>query len=375
MRIFHFVLDSLGIGNAPDAENFGDKGSDTLGHIADNIDDFNLPNFEFLGFGYIKDHPKIKKYPGCGCRVAKMIEVSGSKDTSAGHWEMMGVKVDTAFAHYDKNGFSAEIMEEFEQITDRGWIGNYAASGTEIIKKLGDEHLKTGKFIVYTSADSVFQIAAHTDTISLEELYEVCKKTRNFLDKYKVLRVIARPFEGSSGNYTRLNSKRHDYSMTPVSRTYLEDFQSHGIKVIGVGKISDIFAHTGIDEKIHTDSNLDGMKRNLQLLETAPDRSFIFTNLVEFDAVYGHRRDVEGYYRALQDFDKYLPEFIAKMKDDDYLILTADHGCDPTYTGSDHTREMVPLIIYSNSLSGFENLGTLKGFMNAGNKIKEIFGI
>lgn len=375
MRIFHFVLDSLGIGNAPDADKFGDKGADTLGHIADRVDDFHLPNFEFIGLGYLKDHPKIQKYPGCGCRVAKMIELSGSKDTSAGHWEMMGVKVDTAFAHYDKNGFPSEIMDEFEKITDRGWMGNYAASGTEIIEKLGDEHVKTGKFIVYTSADSVFQIAAHADTVPLEELYEVCEKTRVFLDKYKVLRVIARPFEGTSGNYSRLNSKRHDYSMKPVGRTYLEDFQDAGIKVIGVGKIPDIFAHIGIDEKIHTDNNLDGMKKNLELLENTSDRSFIFTNLVEFDAVYGHRRDPQGYYRALQDFDKYLPEFINKMNEDDYLFLTADHGCDPTFKGSDHTREMVPLIIYSNSLRSFEDLGTVEGFMTVGNKIKEIFGI
>lgn len=375
MRVFHFVLDSLGIGNAPDAEKFGDKGADTLGHIADKIDGFSLPNFEFVGLGYLKDHPKIKKYPGCGCRVGKMIELSGSKDTSAGHWEMMGVKVDTAFAHFDKNGFSAEIMQEFESITDRGWIGNIAASGTEIIEELGDEHVKTGKFIVYTSADSVFQIASHTDIIPLEELYEVCEKTRNFLDKHKVLRVIARPFEGPSGNYTRLNSKRHDYSMKPTGRTYLDDFQENGIKVIGVGKIPDIFAHIGVDEKIHTDSNLDGMQKNIELLETAPDRSFIFTNLVEFDAVYGHRRDVEGYFHALQDFDKYLPEFIDKMNNDDFLVLTADHGCDPTFKGSDHTREMVPLIIYSNSLDGFKDLGELEGFMNVGNKIKEIFGI
>ena len=288
---------------------------------------------------------------------------------------MMGVKVDTAFAHFDKNGFSPEIMQEFEQVTNRGWIGNYAASGTEIIEKLGDENVKTGKFIVYTSADSVFQIAAHVETIPLEELYEVCEKTRAFLDKHMVLRVIARPFEGTSGNYTRLNSKRHDYSMKPTGRTYLEDFQEAGIKVIGVGKIPDIFAHIGIDEKIHTDSNMDGMKKNFELLDNAPDRSFIFTNLVEFDAVYGHRRDAQGYYRALQDFDKFLPDFIDKMNDDDYLILTADHGCDPTFKGSDHTREMVPLIIYSNSQNSFEDLGTLEGFMNAGNKIKEIFGI
>ncbi len=375
MRVFYFVLDSVGIGNAPDAAAFGDDGADTVGHIADAIDHFSLPNLESLGLGVIKRHNKIKAVKNPHSVVASMIELSNSKDTSAGHWEMMGVTLTQEFAHYDKHGFPPEIMRRFEQITQRGWIGNCAASGTEIIARLGEEHQKSGRFIVYTSADSVFQIAAHTDTVPLEELYEVCEKTRSMLDEYRVLRVIARPFTGQPGAYERLNAKRHDYSMPPPESTYLEALRGEGVSVIGVGKIPDIFAHRGIDSAVYTDSNIDGMRKTEQLLDSAPDRSFVFVNLVEFDAVYGHRRNVVGYYEALRQFDDFLPGFMRQMRSDDYLFITADHGCDPTFPGSDHTREQVPLLLWSPSISSFENRHEVTGFMHAGNAVKHIFGV
>ncbi len=303
-----------------------------------------------------------------------MEECSVSKDTTAGHWEMMNVVIEKPFARY-LNGFPPEIMELFETKTKMGWIGNFAASGTEILESMGEEHLRTGKVIVYTSADSVFQIAAHVDVVAPEKLYEICKITRAFLDEYQVGRVIARPFAGVPGKFVRLNNKRHDYSMKPTGRTLLEEMVEKGIETVSVGKIIDIFTGIGISRTIHTDNNADGMKKLKELQTSASDKSFVFANLVDFDALFGHRRELKGYYNALKDFDNWLGSFLNDMPTDDFLIITADHGCDPSFKGTDHTREQVPFIIYSPSYKNQENLGTQKGFSFSGFEAMKALGI
>ncbi len=374
MRAFYVVLDSFGIGASKDSASFGDSGSDTLGHIASKVPNFSLPMLESMGLGILKTHPSIKGLQTLNTYVARLEEVSASKDTTAGHWEMMGIKLEKPFPRYSE-GFPKEIMDEFTERTGYGWIGNIPASGTVILDQMGEEHLNTGKLICYTSADSVFQIAAHVDVVSLEELYRVCKITRELMDKYNVGRVIARPFAGTPGKFFRLNEKRHDYSVKPIKRVYIEDLQEKGIETVSVGKIYDIFVGAGLNKQIHTDNNIDGMNKLLELAKTEPGNSFIFVNLVEFDSVYGHRRNTEGYYSALRDFDSFLERFLPQMKKDDYLFITADHGCDPEFPGSDHTREDVPMIVYSPSFKSFKNLGTLKGFMRGGATVLNLFGI
>jgi len=373
MRIFYIVLDSFGIGASEDAHLYGDAGSDTLGHIADKTEEFSLPTLEKLGLGVIKPHKKISDKPSAAAQTAILKELSGSKDTTAGHWEMMGITSE-GFTDFTK-GFPKEIMDKFEQESGIGWIGNIPASGTAIIEDMGEEHLRTGKVIVYTSADSVFQIAAHVDVVPLEKLYNLCKIARKIVDPHNVSRVIARPFSGTPGNFFRLNNKRHDYVMIPPEKTFLEDLQENGVKNIGVGKIADIFSGRGIDDSFHTESNEDGMNRLLELQKTANEKSFVFANLVEFDSVYGHRRDLKGYYKALHTFDKFADKFISLMKNDDYLFLTADHGCDPSYKGTDHTRENVPLIVYSPALKQFKNHGLKNGFATAGATVLSLFKI
>ncbi len=374
MRVFFVVLDSVGIGEARDAADFGDSGCDTLGHIADQVEKFNLPGLESLGLGVIKSHPKLAKTPTLNSRVAVLEEISRSKDTTAGHWEMMNVPVLEPFPKYP-DGFPAEIMDQFVAETGFGYIGNIVASGTQILEDMGEEHLRTGKLIVYTSADSVFQIAAHADVVSPEKLYEVCKKTREILDPYHVGRVIARPFSGTPGNFIRLNNKRHDYSIEPIDETFLQKLQSEGVRTVSVGKINDIFATVGIDEAHHTDDNRDVMKTLIKMRDTADEGTFVFANLVDFDSVYGHRRNVQGYYEALKEFDDFIPEFIDGMKDTDLFVITADHGCDPAFEGTDHTRENVPFIAYSPSYDKFENLGTKRGFMFGGVEALKHLGV
>jgi phosphopentomutase len=374
MRLFCIVLDSVGIGASADSHLFGDRGCDTLGHIAENVKNFSLPNLEKLGLGLIKPGIGLSSLKNSKTEIAILEELSASKDTSAGHWEMMGVPVTKPFPRFDK-GFPPEITEKFSKLTGHHWIGNYPESGTTILETLGEEHLKTGKLILYTSADSVFQIAAHLDKVPIEELYRICKITRELVDPYNILRVIARPFEGVTGDFRRVNSLRRDFSMNPTGRSHLEVMQREGIKTIAVGKTGDIFNGVGIDQSIHTNSNNDGMEKTISLIKDAPDRSFIFTNLVEFDSVYGHRRNPEGYYEALKEFDSTLPRLIDDMKDEDYLFITADHGCDPTFKGTDHTREDVPLIIYSSSIKEFQNLGRIKGFDFIGKTALKLLGV
>jgi len=359
-RVIIIVLDSVGIGEMPDADKYGDVGSNTFSNIGKAAKEFKIPNLISLGISNIDTVTSVSKCSNPIGTYAKLAELSPGKDTTTGHWEMMGVTLEQEFPSYP-NGFPREVLDEFEKQTGRKTIGNYAASGTEIIKDLGEEHQKTGSLIVYTSADSVFQIAAHEETVPLETLYEYCKMARNILrGKHAVGRVIARPFIGSPGEYKR-TSHRHDFSLEPPANL-LDYLKESGIRTAGVGKIYDIFACRGLSDYVTTSSNADGVKKTLDYMDRF-NTGLIFTNLVDFDMVYGHRRDVEGYAKSLMEFDAQLPEIMNRMNDNDVLMITADHGCDPTYTKTtDHTREYVPLLIYGNCVKRGFDLRTVDGF-------------
>ena len=355
-RIFLIVLDSFGIGNAPDAKKFGDLGANTLKSISKS-EKFNISNLAKLGLCNI-DGVELENHSSPIGKYGALQELSAGKDTTIGHFEISGIISNKPMPTYP-NGFPKEIIEEFERQTGCGTLCNKTYSGTQVIADYGEEHIKTGKLIVYTSADSVFQIAAHTDIVPLEKLYKYCEIARNILcGEHAVGRVIARPFNGKYP-FTR-TPDRHDFSVEPPEDTMLDKLKANCFDVISVGKIADIFANRGITEKYFTHSNDEGMKKTLELF----DKDFnglCFTNLVDFDMKYGHRRDVDGYAKAISDFDSWLNDFIPKMQDNDLLIITADHGCDPAYSGTDHTREQVPLLIYSNDIVS-ENLGTIKGY-------------
>jgi len=372
-RVILIVLDSVGMGSLPDAERYGDVGSNTLGNISEKMGGLRLPNMEKLGLGNIDG---MKGYPKCdialGC-YGRMLEKSLGKDTTTGHWEIAGVILEKAFPVYPQ-GFPKEIMESFEKAIGCGSLGNIVASGTEIIEILGKKHVETGLPIVYTSADSVFQIAAHEDIISVERLYEMCSIARKILvGEHAVGRVIARPFNGKEGSFKR-TAARHDFSLKPVSRTVLEAACDNKLKVKAVGKINDIFCGQGITGFVHTINNMDGVEKTLQFMKD-DFNGIIFTNLVDFDMVYGHRNDVEGYAKALIEFDSRIPEIIEAMDMDDILIITADHGCDPTFRGTDHTREYVPLLVYGKSIKNNMNLGTRDTFSDIAVSITEYFGL
>lgn len=359
-RIILVVLDSLGIGELPDAEEYGDAGSNTLGNIAKSIYDFDLPNMKRLGLGLIPGVGIIGKVDNPEGCFGRMSEKSKGKDTTTGHWEIAGLIVDKPFPTYPK-GFPREVIEQFEALIGTKTMGNKPASGTEIIRELGDQHVKTGWPIVYTSADSVFQIAAHEEVIPVDRLYEMCRIARGILkEEHAVLRVIARPFIGVSGNYKR-TEKRRDFSLEPIGKTMLDIIKENGLEVVAVGKIEDIFAGRGITEAIHTRDNQDGINKTIEYMKQ-DFSGIIFTNLVDFDMIYGHRNDVQGYARALQEFDARLPEIIGFLKDEDILILTADHGCDPTTPSTDHSREYVPLLVYGKNIRRGVNLGTRQTF-------------
>lgn len=367
-RIFLIVLDSVGVGAAKDADKFGDKESNTLLHTLHN-DAYHLPTFEKLGLiDLVKDTKKAKfGYHG-------IIEPKNkAKDTLNGHYEMMGVILDEPFKTYP-DGFPILLISELQRITGREIIGNCVASGTEIIKELGEMHMKTGALIVYTSADSVLQIAAHEDIIPLEELYDICDKVSKivFQDEYKVGRVIARPFTGKVGEFTR-TSNRKDYAKEPPQNvmTLITD---NGYDLIAIGKIKDIFANKGITTGIKTKNNLDGIMK-LTDFARSDFNGLLFLNLNDFDSSYGHRRDREGYLKCLQETDKYLPVFLNKLREDDLVIITADHGNDPTYVGTDHTRENVPVIFYSKSFKYRGKLDTKDTFASIGVTILDNFGI
>ena len=372
-RIIILVMDSVGIGHAPDAAKFNDEGSNTLGHIEATAGLIHCPTLRSLGLANIADI-KTDEAPVMGA-YGKMEEVSTGKDTTSGHWEMMDHPVTVPFpTFYD--GFPKELMDTFTKETGYGYLGNEVASGTEIIERLGVEHMKTGKPIVYTSADSVFQIAAHEDVIPLEDLYRMCEITRNkvCVGDYYVGRIIARPFIGKPGHFVR-TSNRHDYSRMPEHRMVQQELQAAQIPTVAVGKIGDIYAHVGWDESYPTKSNAHGMNVVPYLLGSSFESGLMMVNLVEFDSLYGHRRNVEGYKRAIEDFDYQLSGLLPLLKDDDLLIITADHGNDPTWHGTDHTREHVPLLAYSPSMKEAIDLGLRHSFGDIGQTVLVNFGL
>ncbi len=347
-RIHIIVMDSVGIGEAPDAAAFGDVGADTLGNIAKTVG-LDVPELEKLGLGHIADIKEIKPVENYVGYHTKLEEISVGKDTMTGHWEIMGLNIETPFKVFP-DGFPEELIEKIETFSNRKIIGNKPASGTEILDEYGEHQLATGDLIVYTSADSVLQIAAHEEVIPLEELYKICEYAREITleDPYMIGRIIARPYLGEPGNFAR-TSNRHDYALSPFEDTALDHLKNADLDVIAIGKISDIFNDKGITDSVRTVSNMDGVDQLLKVME----RDFTgisFLNLVDFDAVYGHRRNPEGYGQAIEDFDKRIPEILNALEENDLLLITADHGNDPTAPGTDHTREYVPLLAYSKSM-------------------------
>ncbi|WP_340085113.1 phosphopentomutase [Siminovitchia sp. FSL H7-0308] len=364
-RIHIIVLDSVGIGEAPDAKEFGDIGADTLGHIAERMNGLHMPNMGRLGLSNIKEIKGIEKADPPLAYYTKMREASMGKDTMTGHWELMGLITSHPFKVFP-NGFPELLITKLEQASGRSIIGNIPASGTEIIERLGPEHMKTGALIVYTSADSVLQIAAHEEVVPLEELYDICKKAREITlaDEFKVGRVIARPFIGAPGHFQR-TANRHDYALKPFKPTVLNHLRDAGFDVIAIGKIHDIYDGEGITESFRSTSNMEGVDTLIQTMQR-DFNGISFINLVDFDAKYGHRRDPQGYAKALEQFDERLPEIIERLKDDDLLIITADHGNDPTHHGTDHTREYVPLLVYSKRFKRGGELPIRKSFADVG---------
>lgn len=370
-RIHLVVMDSAGIGEAPDAEKFGDKGSHTFGHIAKEAG-LNIPNFEKLGLGHITPLEGVAAPDDYQGYVTKLEEESVGKDTMTGHWELMGLKTTKPFPTFP-NGFSDELLQKIEDFSGRKVVCNLPYSGTKVIEDYGPEQLETGCLIVYTSADPVLQIAAHEEVVPLEELYRICDYVREItLDDPLVGRIIARPYIGKPGNFTR-TSGRHDYAVAPTGRTVLNELKDHHYDVIAIGKINDIYSGQGITEAIRTKSNMDGVDQLLEVMKH-DFTGLSFTNLVDFDALYGHRRDVKGYAKAIEDFDARLPELMGAMDEDDLLIITADHGNDPTFAGTDHTREYIPMVAYSKK---FTQHGTLPQghFADISATIAENFGV
>jgi phosphopentomutase len=370
-RVILIVLDSFGIGALPDAAEYDDQGANTLAHITQKLGGVSLPNMERLGLGYLGDFKGIERPDNVIGYYGKMDEASPGKDTTTGHWEMIGLVLERPFPLYPQ-GFPDDLMREFEEKIGSKTLGNYPASGTEIINELGEEHVKTGFPIVYTSADSVFQIAAHEDIIPLEKLYEICRTARSILKgEHELCRVIARPFVGSSGNFSR-TPRRRDFSVTPPPSNLLTDLQKSGLPVVAVGKIEDIFVGVGISRSIHTKGNTHGMEVTRRLLDEEK-RGLIFTNLIDFDMLYGHRRDAAGYAKALIEFDRWLGDIIPVLKPEDVLMITADHGCDPQHKGFDHTREYVPLLVYTPAVNTGGDLGLRSSHADIGQTIAQIF--
>lgn len=365
------VLDGLGVGELPDAALYGDIGSNTLKHIAEAVGGLHLPYLESIGLGYLDNFQGIERVLKPKGAFGKMAEASAGKDTTTGHWEMTGLVLKKPFPTFP-NGFPEEVISKFKEAIGRDILGDYPASGTEIIKDLGELHLTTGYPIIYTSADSVFQIAAHEEVIPVEQLYHMCEIARQILvGPYSVDRVIARPFTGKPGSFRR-TPKRKDFSLAPTETTLLDKLQKEGIPTIGIGKIGEIFAGKGIGEIIHTENNEEGVEKMIEAI-LQKNRGFIFTNLTDFDMLYGHRNDAKGYANALKAFDQKLPEIINAMEEDDLLIITADHGCDPTTESTDHSREYVPLLIYGAQVKRGTDLGIRQTFADLGQTIAELF--
>ncbi|WP_226657286.1 phosphopentomutase [Pseudalkalibacillus hwajinpoensis] len=373
-RVFLVVMDSVGIGEAPDADQFDDVGADTLGHIADHMNGLKMPNMEKLGLGNIRELNGISKANQPMAHYTKMMEASNGKDTMTGHWEIMGLHIEQPFRTFPE-GFPDKLISELENRTGRKIIGNKPASGTEILVELGEEHVKTGALIVYTSADSVLQIAAHEDVVPLDELYHICEIAREMTkaEEYMVGRVIARPFIGEAGNFKR-TSNRHDYALKPFGHTVMNELKDNGKDVIAIGKISDIYDEEGVTKSLRTKSNMDGMDK---LIETQQMQfeGISFLNLVDFDALFGHRRDPQGYGEALEEYDERLSEVLERMEEDDLLLITADHGNDPIHHGTDHTREYVPLLAYHKGIKEAVDLGIRQTFADVGATIAENFEV
>ena len=375
-RIFLIVLDSLGIGADKQAKDYGDLGANTLQHIAENVD-LKVSNLEGFGLGNLGDFNGIYHLPSHLATIATLHEVSLGKDTMTGHWEMMGLKITEPFVTFTDTGFPKELIEELEKRTKRKIVGNYASSGTAILDDLGEHQIKTGDLIVYTSADSVLQIAAHEEYIGLDELYKACEIARELTmkEEWKVGRIIARPFIGERTGEFKRTSNRHDYALSPSGRTVLDVLKANAYDVISVGKINDIFNAMGITESNPSKSNHHGMEMTIEIAKDKDFTGLAFINLVDFDSLYGHRRDPVGYGLAINEFDQQLGELLWHLKEDDLLMITADHGNDPTHKGSDHTREYVPLIIYSKVLNKPANLGILQSFGVIGATIADNFDV
>ncbi len=377
-RIFLIVADSAGIGEEPDAAKFGDVGSNTWKHAAESIDDFSVPNMEKLGIGLLDDIPGVGKTMSENHAIAvRLRERSNGKDTMTGHWEMMGVLTTEPFRTFTDTGFPAELISLLEEKTGHKIIGNYASSGTEILKVLGEEQKRDNSLIVYTSADSVLQIAAHEETTGVEELYRCCEIAREICMKpeWRVGRVIARPFVGTNKDNFKRTPNRHDYALKPPIETDMDILKNNGYMTSCIGKISDIFDGAGVTKSVHTVSNMDGMDKTIEQVRKDDWEGLCFVNLVEFDSEYGHRRNPVGYAKALMEFDMRVGEMIEYMRDNDLLLITADHGNDPIFKGSDHTREKVPLLAYSKSIKESRILEERASFGDIGATILKNFGL
>ena len=375
-RIFTIIVDSLGVGEMPDCKLFGDENVDTLGHLSKAVDTFHIPTMQKLGFANLHPIAHVEPLKETMGYYGKMMELSNGKDTMTGHWEIMGLHITTPFKTFTETGFPKELIDELESKTDHKIIGNKSASGTEILDELGEEHLKTNDMIVYTSADSVLQIACHEESFGLDELYRCCEIARQltFKDEYKVGRVIARPFVGNKkGAFTR-TSNRHDYALKPFGRTVLNELKDNGFDVISVGKINDIFDGEGISEAYKSKSSVHGMEQTLEIAKK-DFNGLCFVNLVDFDALWGHRRNPSGYAQELERFDEKLSQLLPLLKEDDLLIISADHGNDPCAKGTDHTREMVPFVCYSPSFKGHGKLPLSQSFASIGCTIADNFNV
>jgi phosphopentomutase len=372
-RVVLITLDGVGVGGQPDAFEYGDQDACTLPHVAERCGGLHLPTMEKLGLGRVVPIAGVDAVSAPSALYGRMLERSSGKDTTTGHWELAGLVQDQPFATYPE-GFPDAVIAAFSDLAGVPPLGNYAASGTEILKQLGEEHLSTGRPIVYTSVDSVFQIAAHEDVLSRKQLYALCEGMRKVLDEYRVGRVIARPFVGQSADNFERTAGRRDFAMPPQGDTLLDRLQKAGLTVSGVGKISDIFAGKGIDRSVKSSDNADGMGKTRQALSEI-DRGIVFTNLVDFDMLYGHRLDALGFGRALEAFDLWLADFLTDFTRGDVLVITADHGCDPTTAGTDHTRESVPLLVWHPDLEKGQDIGVRASFADVAATIAEMFGL
>ena len=376
-RVFVIVIDSLGAGAAKDAAEYGDAGTDTLGHISQSVEGFEIPNLQRLGIANLHALAQVSPVEKPLAYYTRLNEISRGKDTMTGHWELMGLKTEKPFITFTETGFPKELLDELEKRTGHKIIGNKSASGTEILDELAEEEIATGNMIVYTSADSVLQICGHEETFDLQELYRCCEIARELTmrDEWKVGRVIARPYLGTKKGEFKRTSNRHDYAVKPFGKTTLNLLKDNGLDVISIGKINDIFAGEGITEAFKSTSSVHGMEQTIEVAETNDFHGLCFVNLVDFDALWGHRRDPKGYADEIEKFDVNLGVLLEKLKEEDLLILTADHGNDPTYKGTDHTREKVPFIAYSKGMKGSGELPEPDTFAAVGATIADNFGL